>query len=1156
MAISLLFACAPKDGNSSASNFIISFNTNGGSTIKSLTLKAGSSLTLPEEPTKEGFVFTGWYLDNECKREVNVNLFRVVGNTTIFAGWESVETYRHFIKIDKKIEDGEVKVLTPEDGRASLGQNVSISVVPYDGYVLKEGSLFAGEIVPTHDSANVYTFIMPSESVTITCEFELAPLPLNVLNNFENGQIILSSDSARPGEYVTVQAIPEYGYRLSELYYVNNDGGDKDNAKRVSIMSSSAFYMGQTETFIGASFEKIDGNVTYKVKTESNVGGTIILENVSVPAGVFVPLKIVPDDGYRLEKYVVKGNSLENFIIKTDNEGFIMPAEEVTITAQFAEIKSSDPNFELTIGQSEGGLVSIINPRNLYKEGEKISLAVFPNEGYELKNLFVNGINLVGYSFTMPKTEAIVSAEFVKLGHKINVTSTNCDVVLSSFRAYAGDLVEFEVVPHLGYKVPLGSIMVDGKQYLEKSFIMPDHVVEISAIAYESTITYPITIGSMEHGTLYASQYEASEHTRIEFTVEPDEGYRLAHSGLKITYNGKTENLFGNTFIMPSCEVVASAVFEPVYKVNSYEDGRVGIYPNKDEIGVGEVVRFKFVAHSDVVVNSIFAELNFGSYSEGLAYNGTFELTTKILDMAGENPQLSLSDVRASDITSSTYSITVNESVGGKVKVLSSSYARYGAPVRLLIEEDSGYKLEKIELRTNTGDSFLVGDTFIMPKSTVTLVPTFIEVDELGFGLGAQYNRNVESFRKLGINAYYFREKYQIYEKYPGLINHPFINYLVGFVKVSSDTGHDFYILEVNDVDKVTPIARTAHEFISDYLSVREEDIKVSINYNYVILSNGGNPKEDFYLFKNGLNQVGDFLLYEREDGSYGVYSYLGDEKYVSIPETHNGRSITYLSQNTFSNPENICGISLGYVKELGDFALKNTSIKYVDLKCVEKLGVGVFMGANNLISFSTSSTNEYLYVENGVLFVKKKSVNVDTLYAYPTAKTAPNDAYNIPSNTTSLAPYAFYKSSLTTISFGSELSVIGDYAFKDSALINLKHITRTAKTGHVDMSKGIVAVIGKGAFSGCYGLNSFYLDSVTFIGKGAITWDGQSNVMINLSLQSGGVVITDGDPVMISSTISPDVSLVINVPQNLRELYKNSEKWAVYVDGGYLPVE
>lgn len=43
-------------------NFTVTFNTNGGSEVSAQTVEDGKSATKPEDPTKEGFWFLGWYV--------------------------------------------------------------------------------------------------------------------------------------------------------------------------------------------------------------------------------------------------------------------------------------------------------------------------------------------------------------------------------------------------------------------------------------------------------------------------------------------------------------------------------------------------------------------------------------------------------------------------------------------------------------------------------------------------------------------------------------------------------------------------------------------------------------------------------------------------------------------------------------------------------------------------------------------------------------------------------------------------------------------------------------------------------------------------------------------------------------------------------------
>lgn len=67
----------------------ITFNTNGGSAVKSQTVKPGGKVTKPANPTKTGHTFTGWYSDKGCKTAFNFNT-QVKSNITLYAKWEKL----------------------------------------------------------------------------------------------------------------------------------------------------------------------------------------------------------------------------------------------------------------------------------------------------------------------------------------------------------------------------------------------------------------------------------------------------------------------------------------------------------------------------------------------------------------------------------------------------------------------------------------------------------------------------------------------------------------------------------------------------------------------------------------------------------------------------------------------------------------------------------------------------------------------------------------------------------------------------------------------------------------------------------------------------------------------------------------------------------
>ena len=70
--------------------YTITFDLNGqsGTAPKSIgNLLYGSHIAKPASPTAEGYVFTGWYKEPECRSQWNFDSDPVTANTTLYAGW-------------------------------------------------------------------------------------------------------------------------------------------------------------------------------------------------------------------------------------------------------------------------------------------------------------------------------------------------------------------------------------------------------------------------------------------------------------------------------------------------------------------------------------------------------------------------------------------------------------------------------------------------------------------------------------------------------------------------------------------------------------------------------------------------------------------------------------------------------------------------------------------------------------------------------------------------------------------------------------------------------------------------------------------------------------------------------------------------------------
>jgi uncharacterized repeat protein (TIGR02543 family) len=79
----------------STTQVTVTFNTNGGSNIASVTIAEGEKVSKPADPTRSGFIFSGWYKDAAFTVVWSFDSDLVNANTTIYAKWSEPgkETY-------------------------------------------------------------------------------------------------------------------------------------------------------------------------------------------------------------------------------------------------------------------------------------------------------------------------------------------------------------------------------------------------------------------------------------------------------------------------------------------------------------------------------------------------------------------------------------------------------------------------------------------------------------------------------------------------------------------------------------------------------------------------------------------------------------------------------------------------------------------------------------------------------------------------------------------------------------------------------------------------------------------------------------------------------------------------------------------------------
>lgn len=128
----------------------IIFNTNGGSPIETATYQENSVIMPPQEPTKEGYTFGGWYTDENLS---NPFLWTTMPskNITLYAGWEPISYTVTLNANGGTFDDDEnTKTIT-----ATFGQGYGTLLAP-----TKSGESFAGWYTAAEGGEPIYSSTM------------------------------------------------------------------------------------------------------------------------------------------------------------------------------------------------------------------------------------------------------------------------------------------------------------------------------------------------------------------------------------------------------------------------------------------------------------------------------------------------------------------------------------------------------------------------------------------------------------------------------------------------------------------------------------------------------------------------------------------------------------------------------------------------------------------------------------------------------------------------------------------------------------------------------------------------------------------------------------------------------------------------------------
>ena len=120
------------------------------------------------------------------------------------------------------IEPSESGTVTTDKETANMGETVTLTVTPNEGYEFDQLTVMNGEtkVDVTITTEGNYTFTMPAGNVNITATFKAIDYNVIIVTPV-SGNVTPDKETAHYGETVTLTVVPDEGYELDAIHVMN-----------------------------------------------------------------------------------------------------------------------------------------------------------------------------------------------------------------------------------------------------------------------------------------------------------------------------------------------------------------------------------------------------------------------------------------------------------------------------------------------------------------------------------------------------------------------------------------------------------------------------------------------------------------------------------------------------------------------------------------------------------------------------------------------------------------------------------------------------------------------------------------------------------------------------------------------------------------------
>ncbi|MDR2102228.1 MAG: SUMF1/EgtB/PvdO family nonheme iron enzyme [Treponema sp.] len=502
------------------------------------------------------------------------------GDVVVTAEFEALPADNYSVSVQGGSVNNGIVMARPEYG--SPGTPVSLVVIPDPGYRYKEGTLQYNSTFVDNPEKQ---FTLPNYNVTISAQFEALPGSDYTVRagNPANGRLLPKPAHGAPGTEIYLEAIPDPGYVLKRgsLKYRGASG------ERPVNEISRTFVLPAEHVLVNGEFEVLPmGN--YTVGTPNLTGGRVLPEPGFGKAGDTIFLWVIPNPGFIFkEESLVYTDASGSHKIDTNTRSFTMPADHVTVRAEFAPAGTG----EYTVRTENIAHGQILTEPEYGKAGTPISLRINPDPGYRLRQGSLEYIGSSGGTtliegespgFFLPADHITVQAEFEALapGNYTIQTDYIPHGYITPLPAFGtpNTPVYLWVTPDPGYILAYKSLEYQTLPDLRsvavndstRTFELPMSHIRVSGKFEKAPFAfYTLRTEPTAHGRINLDPEYQQSGKEVNIDVTPDPGYRLKPGSLRyLGTAGASKVIDRNQFIMPREHLTIYGEFESLtYKV-------------------------------------------------------------------------------------------------------------------------------------------------------------------------------------------------------------------------------------------------------------------------------------------------------------------------------------------------------------------------------------------------------------------------------------------------------------------------------------------------------------------------------------------------------------------------------------------------------------